>query len=113
MMSDTKELFACPCCNYLTLPVLGMYEICEVCFWEDDGIQDPDGYSMPNHLFLVQGQDNFLKLGACDERAVSLVHKDAKLRYKKQEFGDLNLSTPDVHANPFVDFLKEMNNKKD
>ena len=112
-MSDTKELFACPCCNYLTLPVLGMYEICEVCFWEDDGIQDPDGYSMPNHLFLVQGHDNFLKLGACDERAVSLVHKDAKLRYKKQEFGDLNLSTPDVHANPFVDFLKEMNNKKD
>ena len=29
-MSDTQELFACPCCNYLTLPVLGMYEICEV-----------------------------------------------------------------------------------
>lgn len=112
-MSNTEELFACPCCNYLTLPVLGMYEICEVCFWEDDGIQDLDGYSMPNHLFLVQGQENFLKLGACDERAVLFVKKEAKLRYKKQELGDLNISTPAVHENPFVDFLQKMNNKKD
>jgi len=89
-----------------------MHEICEVCFWEDDGIQHPEGYSMPNHLFLAQGQDNFLKLGACDERAVSFVKKDAKLRYKKQAFGALNISTPAVHTSPFVDFLKEMNNKE-
>jgi len=113
MMSDTKELFACPCCDYLTLSECGMYEICEVCFWEDDGIQDPDGYSMPNHLFLVQGQENFLKLGACDEHAVSLVKKEAKLRYKKQDYSTLNLNSPTVHANAFVDFLKDINIKKD
>ena len=110
-MSETKELFACPCCNYFTLPELGMHEICAVCFWEDDGIQHPEGYSMPNQLFLAQGQENFLKLGACDERAVSQVKKDAKLRYKKQPFGYLNLSTPAVHTNPFVDFLRDMSNK--
>ncbi len=112
-MTTTKELFACPCCSYLTLPELGTHEICEVCFWEDDGVQHPEGFSMPNHMFLAQGQENFLKIGACDERAVSLVKKEAKSRYKKQQFGDLNLSTPAVHANPFVDFLREMKNKED
>ena len=66
---------------------------------------------MPSHMFLVQGQENFLKLGACDERAVSFVKKEAKSRYKKQDYSALNLSTPAVHANPFVDFLKEMNKK--
>lgn len=112
-MNTTKTLFACPCCDYLTLPERGMYEICEVCFWEDDGVQNPEDYSMPNHMFLVQGQDHFLKLGACDERAVSFVKKEAKLRYKKQDYSKLNLSSPAVHANPFVDFLKDMSNKKD
>ena len=68
---------------------------------------------MPNHLFLAQGQENFLKLGACDERAVSQVKKEAKLKYKKQQFGDLNISTPAVHTSPFVDFLKDMKNKED
>lgn len=82
-MSETNELFACPCCGYLTLSQRGMYEICEVCFWEDDGVEQPDDYSMPNHLFLAQGQENFLKLGACDEHAVSLVKKEARSEYKK------------------------------
>ena len=110
-MSETKELFACPCCNYLTLTELGRYEICDVCFWEDDGTQHPDDFSMPNGLFLAQGQQNFLKLGACDERAVSLVKKKARLQHKKQLFGDLNLSTPAVHTSPFIDFFKDMKNK--
>ncbi|WP_299071480.1 CPCC family cysteine-rich protein [uncultured Paraglaciecola sp.] len=79
-MNDTKKLVACPCCNYLTLPQLGMYEICEVCFWEDDGAQNPDDYSKPNHIFLRQEQDNFLTIGACDELGACYVTKQAKLQ---------------------------------
>ena len=30
-------LFACPCCLYQTIKERGQYEICPVCFWEDDG----------------------------------------------------------------------------
>jgi hypothetical protein len=105
-MNDTKELFACPCCNYLSLSERGQYEICLVCFWEDDGTQSPDDYSMPNRLFLVKGQENFLKLGACDERAVLLVKKNAKSHYSKQHFSELNQNSSTIHANPFARFLK-------
>jgi hypothetical protein len=26
----------CPCCGYHTLKAKGKYDICPVCFWEDD-----------------------------------------------------------------------------
>ncbi|MFF1770133.1 CPCC family cysteine-rich protein [Streptomyces sp. NPDC058249] len=29
--------YGCPCCGFLTLDERGSYEICPVCFWEDDG----------------------------------------------------------------------------
>jgi len=33
--------YPCPCCGYRTLisPPPGTYDICEVCFWEDDAGQ--------------------------------------------------------------------------
>jgi hypothetical protein len=31
----------CPCCGYLTLMERAGYEICDVCWWEDDGQDDP------------------------------------------------------------------------
>jgi hypothetical protein len=33
---------ACPCCREPTLDGRGMYEICPVCGWEDDGQDDQD-----------------------------------------------------------------------
>jgi len=36
--------YACPCCGYHTLTDKppGSYDICKVCFWEDDGVQFED-----------------------------------------------------------------------
>lgn len=34
--------FACPCCGYLTLDERGEFEICNVCFWEDDDQDEHD-----------------------------------------------------------------------
>ncbi len=38
--------YTCPCCGYRTLDEEppGTYDICEICFWEDDPVQfvDPD-----------------------------------------------------------------------
>ncbi|MEO8182584.1 MAG: GNAT family N-acetyltransferase [Deltaproteobacteria bacterium] len=33
---------SCPCCQYLTLDERGAYEVCAVCFWEDDGQDEAD-----------------------------------------------------------------------
>ena len=60
-MADRR--YPCPCCGYLTLPEPppGTYEICKVCFWEDDGVQfnDPDYEGGANEVSLRQAGDNY------------------------------------------------------
>ena len=67
----------CPCCFYLTLTERGGYEICEVCWWEDDGQDDHDADVVrggPNGaLSLTQARANYHRLGACEERFIDKV----------------------------------------
>ncbi len=67
--------FRCPCCRYLTLMGRAAYEICHVCWWEDDGQDDPhadEHRGGPNgSLTLSEARENFRKLGAVEERLVS------------------------------------------
>ena len=68
----TRRREPCPCCGYLTLRERGGFEICPVCFWEDDGQDDVDAHidrGGPNRATLWQARTNFLKFGACDEAA--------------------------------------------
>jgi Cysteine-rich CPCC len=69
--------YACPCCGYFTLSERGADEICQVCYWHDDGQDDHDAATVrggPNHgLSLNQGRANFTKIGACSEGVLSLV----------------------------------------
>src|ERR1700730_13188145 len=55
--------YRCPCCRYKTLESRGDYEICPVCFWEDDGQDDADAdvYQAfsPNHMSVTQGRQNY------------------------------------------------------
>lgn len=41
----------CPCCGWPTLREPGVWEVCEVCAWEDDPVarRDPTWPSPPNH----------------------------------------------------------------
>ena len=70
-----RPRFRCPCCDYVTLSQRGHYDICPVCFWEDDGgdIDRADAHSGPNHMTLREGRDNFERFGACEERFTSRV----------------------------------------
>ncbi len=65
-MSEEEPLptVACPCCGSITLSRRGEYDICPVCFWEDDGGDDPATLSGPNHMTLAEGRHNFARLGA-------------------------------------------------
>ena len=51
----------CPCCGYPTLEQRGAYEICTICWWEDDGTDEADlgRVSGPNHITLAEGRRNF------------------------------------------------------
>ncbi|SCG80361.1 CPCC family cysteine-rich protein [Micromonospora rifamycinica] len=65
-------LYACPCCGYLTLGERGCFEICDVCFWEDDGQDDQDADRVrggPNRdLSLLDARRNFAVHAAADPR---------------------------------------------
>ena len=64
------QKFTCPCCGHKTFDqeVNGHYDICPVCFWEDDPIQfeDPTYEGGANQVSLRQGQLNFIEFGACE-----------------------------------------------
>lgn len=49
----------CPCCGYKTLPGRGDYDVCPVCWWEDEGLE-PWEYSGPNAQTLVEAQREHL-----------------------------------------------------
>jgi len=75
IQAGTKE--RCPCCGYKTLSELGGYDLCEVCYWEDDGQTDVDADKVrggPNGvLSLTQGRTNYRDFGACDRHLLENV----------------------------------------
>ncbi|MBC7446960.1 MAG: hypothetical protein H7330_02755 [Hymenobacteraceae bacterium] len=60
----------CACCGYLTVSERGSFEICSVCFWEDDGQDDSEAHVIkggPNGaMSLSQARTNFQLFGACE-----------------------------------------------
>ena len=82
---EAEPMFPCPCCDYFSLSSEGSYEICPVCFWEDDGIRDLQQVSGPNFLSLADGRRNVRELGACDMASVERVDRQARQRYRAPE----------------------------
>ncbi|WP_165917255.1 CPCC family cysteine-rich protein [Flaviaesturariibacter aridisoli] len=52
------DLVTCPCCGFPTLGPIEPQPICDLCFWQDDGQDDPDAgfYSAPNGMTLEEGR---------------------------------------------------------
>ncbi|MFC9672663.1 CPCC family cysteine-rich protein [Streptomyces sp. NPDC056949] len=71
--------YRCPCCGFLTLDERGNFEICDVCFWEDDGQDDHDADRVRGgphgRLSLTEARRNFHAVGACDERCTAFVRE--------------------------------------
>src|SRR5262249_6030280 len=66
LLSKTA-VYRCPCCHCLTLHERGGYEICPVCFWEDDGQDDHDadeGRGGPNGCRRLDGTPSRQGLGS-------------------------------------------------
>ncbi len=65
--------FPCPCYGYLMFgEPPGSYDICEICFWEDDVVQlaFPDLAGGANECSLIGGQVAFSEYGACEQRVL-------------------------------------------
>lgn len=68
MFMAAADLLPCPCCGHRTLLDLGRYELCPVCFWEDDPNQSgqPDSERGANGKSLIESQQTCLSIGAMD-----------------------------------------------
>lgn len=74
-MSDSDR-YPCPCCGFLTMPQdRGSYELCPVCFWEDDGVQfrDPSYEGGANQVSLNDARANFARIGASEPELLDSV----------------------------------------
>lgn len=60
---EVYKKYKCPCCWYYTFDekANGNYDICEVCFWEDDPIQleNADYVGGANKVSLSEARRNF------------------------------------------------------
>jgi len=71
--------YKCPCCRFKTLLGRAGFEICPVCYWEDDGQDEHDADTVrggPNGaLSLRMAQENFARIGAADPKFSKKVRK--------------------------------------
>jgi hypothetical protein len=69
--TEDVPTYRCPCCKSKTLRGRGGFEICPVCYWEDDGQDEHDADLVrggPNGtLSLRQAQLNYQRFGASEE----------------------------------------------
>ena len=83
-----------PCCGYLTFEEPpGSYEICPVCFWEDDVVQlaFPRWRAAQTSAALVEGQRNFAAFGACERRLISHVRPPREGERRDAQWRPLDL----------------------
>ncbi len=107
-----KNFVVCLCCGSKTIVERGMFEICPVCFWEDDvyiDFEQPIDYKdgvpifdckydeseimdLPsganNGLTLREGRQNYLEFGACEKSMLQYVDKSKDVNCQTR-FGSL------------------------
>lgn len=71
--------YSFPCCGYYTFDNKpnGNYDICPVCFWEDDPVQLNDIHFKggANKVSPEQGRMNYKLFGACEEKMKKYVRE--------------------------------------
>lgn len=74
--------YKCVCCGYYTMESEppGTFEICPVCFWEDDNVQfdDPEYEGGANGISLNKARENYKKIGAISEKYLKNVRQPYK-----------------------------------
>lgn len=74
---EINKKFQCKCCGYFTLGEECSYDICPVCFWEDDEAmyRDPDMTGGANKVSLTEARENYKDFGACMEEFLPFVRE--------------------------------------
>jgi hypothetical protein len=72
-----EKIYPCACCGFLTMSEqeCGSFEICPVCYWEDDNVQfnNIDYEGGANEESLREARNNFKKFKACSSYFIKKV----------------------------------------
>ena len=81
------ELLACLVCDYRSLPIRGNWDVCPVCGWKSDPVQEavPDELVGANSISLNQARANFAATGLSAEDAGDRVDPHGKHKYPRAE----------------------------
>ena len=80
-MNKLIQKYPCPCCGYFTLDdEPGSFDICPVCYWEDDNIQrdNPNYKGGANDISLNEARENYKKMGAISKEYCDSVRPPLK-----------------------------------
>jgi hypothetical protein len=89
MAANGGQEYPCPCCGWLVFgEAPGSYDICPICFWEDDLVQLrwPDLGGGANGPSLIGAQANFFEYAAKEERFVRHVRAPAQQEQRDPEW---------------------------
>lgn len=100
---NPEPSFPCPCCGFITLADQGGYDICAICWCEDDGQDDPyadEVWGGPNYEYsLTHARQNFLDHGHMYDtgNGIEVVEKPSQRRLDLMRFVEAvgNGATPD------------------
>ena len=75
--ASASRAHPCPCCGCLTIQEPGEYDLCPVCFWEDDPSQssDPKFAGGANGYALESGRLSYRAIGASSRSFLGNVRK--------------------------------------
>ena len=123
---DEDARATCPCCGYPTINGRAHYEICPLCFWEDDGQDDaeraPSGSARPDELAngpnhgysLTEARENFAQYLTMyrptdrdfeHERAQTYLKRRIVEAYDRAVDGDTTFAEADAEARSLIDEL--------
>ena len=80
---DLPTWLPCPACSYRTFAIVGDWDVCPVCGWTSDPVQeaihdDPTG---ANGISLNDARKNFQTIGAISEAKAATLNPDDKNKY--------------------------------
>lgn len=107
----TSGAIACPCCRYRSLRQSGVFQVCVICGWEEDGKDEERKNEVlgNNKVSLVQARNNFKQyLTIYDESNLYLFTQvtEEQILYKKERVC-IGLEERDLgpdNEQDFVDF---------